>query len=132
MDTVLGGPLFFGPGAALFLGLSDEWSPYARVQVLASSPSRLRNLRIDTYTGTTAALSWKASPEKGITSYLVSYGPAATPRSRRLTVAAPHAVLTGIAPGTIVSVKAVNARGLEGWDWAKTIVGEPHAARITQ
>ena len=37
-----------------------------------------------------------------------------------------------VPPGTIVSVKAVNALCLEGWDWAKTIVGEPHATRITQ
>jgi hypothetical protein len=37
-----------------------------------------------------------------------------------------------VTAGTVVSVKAVNARGLEGWDWAKTIVGEGHATRITQ
>jgi hypothetical protein len=40
--------------------------------------------------------------------------------------------LPPIAAGTSVSVKAVNARGLEGWDWAKTMVGEPHATRMTQ
>jgi hypothetical protein len=31
-------------------------------------------------------------------------------------------MLTGIAPGTIVSVKAINTRGLEGWDWARVTV----------
>ena len=32
-----------------------------------------------------------------------------------------EAVVPGpLAPGTVVSVKAVNARGLEGWDWART------------
>jgi len=25
-------------------------------------------------------------------------------------------------PGTVLSVKAVNARGLEGWDWARVTV----------
>lgn len=35
---------------------------------------------------------------------------------------------------TLVWVKKVNARGLEGWDWAITTVGELHASRtrITQ
>jgi hypothetical protein len=27
-----------------------------------------------------------------------------------------------VAPGTMVSVKAVNQRGLEGWDWARTTI----------
>jgi len=43
-----------------------------------------------------------------------------------------HVTLPQLAAGAIVSVKAVNARGLEGWDWARTKVGEPHATRITQ
>ena len=30
--------------------------------------------------------------------------------------------LPRVPPGTIVSVKAVNARGLEGWDWARVTV----------
>jgi hypothetical protein len=34
----------------------------------------------------------------------------------------PAATLPGISPGTIVSVKAVNAKGLEGWDWARVMV----------
>jgi hypothetical protein len=34
-------------------------------------------------------------------------------------VVKPTATLTGIAPDTVVSVKAVNAKGLEGWDWAR-------------
>jgi hypothetical protein len=40
--------------------------------------------------------------------------------------------LPPVAAGTSISVKAVNARGLEGWDWARTTVGEAHATRITQ
>jgi hypothetical protein len=27
-----------------------------------------------------------------------------------------------VTPGTVLSVKAVNARGLEGWDWARVTV----------
>jgi hypothetical protein len=34
----------------------------------------------------------------------------------------PEASLPGAAPGMVVSVKAVNARRLEGWDWARAEV----------
>ena len=37
-------------------------------------------------------------------------------------------VIPGIAvlvkPGTVVAVKAVNARGMEGWDWVRVTVGQ--------
>jgi hypothetical protein len=49
-----------------------------------------------------------------------------------VTVTQPRATLPQLTAGTVVSVRAVNARGLEGWDWAKTIVGEGRAMRITQ
>jgi hypothetical protein len=90
----------------------------ATVMLLASSPSRLTRLRVDSYTGATASLSWAASPESGIASYVVAYGPPSDRLRHRVTVTQPRAVLSQIAPGMIVSVKAVNARGLEGWDWA--------------
>lgn len=44
----------------------------------------------------------------------------------------PRVTLPRIAALTVVSVKAVNARGLEGWDWARTTVGETNVTRITQ
>jgi hypothetical protein len=44
---------------------------------------------------------------------------------RRTTVRTPSVTLTAVAPGTVVSVKAVNARGLEGWDWARLTIGAP-------
>ena len=100
--------------------------------LMASSPSRLTNLKVDSYTGSAASLSWTPSPEQGIASYIVAYGPAADPLRHRVTVTRAQATLPQVSAGTIVSVKAVNARGLEGWDWAKTTVGEPHATRITQ
>jgi hypothetical protein len=112
----------------------------ATVMLLASSPSRLTNLKVDSYTacppkpgagpvcageGGAAALSWTPAPEAGITSYIVAYGTAADPLRHRIVVTQPRAMLPSIAAGTVVSVKAVNARGLEGWDWAKVVVGAP-------
>ncbi len=104
----------------------------ATVMLLASSPSRLTRLKVDSFRGTTASLSWAASPEAGVTSYIVAFGPAADPWRTRINVVQPHATLSPVTAGMVVRVKAVNARGLEGWDWATTTVGEPAAMRTTQ
>jgi Tol biopolymer transport system component len=94
----------------------------ATLMLLASSPSRLKDLKIDSFKNGSASLSWTPSPEKGVTGYIVAYGPVSNPDSHQLRVAKPSATLPGLAAGTVVSVKAVNAKGLEGWDWARVTV----------
>ena len=94
----------------------------ATVMLLASSPSRLKDLRVDSVKNGAATVSWTRSPEKGVAGYLVAYGPQAKPEAQRLRAVQPPVTLTGVAPGTVVSVKAVNERGLEGWDWARVTV----------
>jgi len=94
----------------------------ATVMLLASSPSRLKDLRIENFKGGIASLSWTPSPEKGVTAYIVAYGTAAKPEAQQLRVVKPSVTLIGISPGTAVAVKAVNAKGLEGWDWARVVV----------
>jgi Tol biopolymer transport system component len=93
----------------------------ATIMYLASSPSRLNNL-----TAARAAdgvsLTWDASPETGVRSYLVAYGPAEDPLRTRVTVTGPSTTLPAVPAGTHVAVKAVNDRGLEGWDWARTVI----------
>jgi Tol biopolymer transport system component len=111
--------------------LETSKTTVATIMLMASSPSRLTNLKVDSYTGAVASVSWTPSPEQGVAKYVVAYGPAADPMRHTVTVTQPQATLTPIAAGTVISVKAVNARGLEGWDWAKTIVGAPHATRMT-
>jgi hypothetical protein len=91
----------------------------ATLMLLASSPSRLTDLKVESVSGGTAKLSWTPSPEKGVTGYIVAYGPVSSPRARTLRVTTPAATVPGIAPGMVISVKAVNAKGLEGWDWAR-------------
>jgi hypothetical protein len=108
----------------------------ATLMLLASSPSRIKNLKVET-AGGSATVTWAPSPEKDVTSYIVAYDPTSparrssvsntasgggAPMSRRVTVTAPRAKLAGVSPGSIVAVKAVNARGLEGWDWARVTV----------
>jgi Tol biopolymer transport system component len=91
----------------------------ATLMLLASSPSRLTGLAVVRNDGSTAELRWNPSPESGVTGYVVTYGPAERPLERRTSVRTPRVTLTGVAPGTVVAVRAVNARGLEGWDWAR-------------
>jgi Peptidase family M28/WD40-like Beta Propeller Repeat len=94
----------------------------ATLALLASSPSRLKDLKVDGVKGTTATVSWRPSPETGVTGYVVSYGPPTRPDAQQLRVTKPSAVLRNAAPGTVVAVKATNAKGLEGWDWARVTV----------
>jgi hypothetical protein len=92
------------------------------LMMLASSPSRIKNLTVEGFTGGAATVAWTPSPESGVTTYVVASGPASAPMTDRMTVKTPRARVTGLKPGDVISVKAVNARGLEGWDWARTTV----------
>ena len=93
----------------------------ASLVAMASSPSRLKSLAA-VRQGNQVDVTWTASPESSVTSYVVTYGPAANPFERRLAVKTPRATLTALPEGTSVAVKAVNARGMESWDWARTTV----------
>jgi hypothetical protein len=92
----------------------------ATLTYLASSPSRLKDVKA-TRTAGGVAVTWTPSPEKGIKQYVVSYGPAGG-KTTRLVVTTPSATLPALPAGTEVAVKAVNLKGLEGWDWARTVI----------
>ncbi len=94
----------------------------ATLMLLASSPARLRDLKVSSITGTAAKVSWTPAPERGITGYVVAYGPSSHPEAQQLRVTRPSATVPKAPPGTVISVKAINARGLEGWDWARATV----------
>jgi len=133
---VLGSPHYHQPSDRLEfenhqLIAETSKTTIATLMLMASSPSRLTHLTIDGATPQATTVSWNASAEKGVTSYIVAYGPQADPLRRRLTVVQPRAMLPPLAAGTIVSVKAVNAHGLEGWDWARIVAGHPAPHRTT-
>jgi hypothetical protein len=94
----------------------------ATLMMLASSPSRLSDLKIESVSGGLAKVTWTPSPERGVTDYLVSYGPSSNPEARQMRVKTPAANVPNAVPGTVIQVKAINSRGLEGWDWARTSV----------
>ena len=91
--------------------------------LLASSPSRLTDLKVDSYQNGTATLSWKPSPEAGVTSYIVSQAAkGASGKPATLTTVRSPSATVKVAPGSVLSVKAVSAKGIEGWDWAHVTV----------
>lgn len=91
----------------------------ATLMLLASSPSRVPDLAAADVKNGSVMVSWSPSREKGVTGYVVSYGPAAKPLAQRVRVATPSVTLKGVSAGMVVAVKAVNAKGLEGWDSAR-------------
>ena len=93
----------------------------ATLMLLASSPSRLEDLKVERDQNGLASVTWTPSPEKGITGYIVAWGPPAQPESQQIRVTKPAASIKAPA-GSVVAVKAVNQKGLEGWDWARAVV----------
>jgi hypothetical protein len=94
----------------------------ATLMLLASSPSRLTDLKVTHLPGAAAKVSWTPSPENGITGYIVTYGPASNPEAQQLRVTQPSVTIPKAPAGTVISAKAVNAKGLESWDWARIAI----------
>jgi hypothetical protein len=92
--------------------------------LLASSPSPVKGLKaVKTEAGPGGGeveVSWTPNPEKGISYYVVTWGPEGKAPAGSRKVKDPRAVIKGLKPGAAekwwVSVKAVNARGLASWD----------------
>ncbi|MEO7362020.1 MAG: M20/M25/M40 family metallo-hydrolase [Gemmatimonadaceae bacterium] len=97
----------------------------ATLMMLASSPSRVAGLAVANSTPVPITATWTPSPEKGIERYLVRYGPADAPDKYRAEVTQPKAALPNAEPGMVVRVKAVNRKGMEGWDWARFTIPNP-------
>jgi len=89
----------------------------ATIMYMASSPSRLGGIVAHGNT-----VTWDRARERGVARYLVRYGPPSSPMQYSATVTNPRITLNSLREGWHVAVKAVNARGLEGWDWARTTV----------
>lgn len=91
----------------------------ATLMLLASSPSRVAGLNAAPNAQGAYTATWKASPEISVAKYRVRYGPEESPSKFSMTVTQPTALLPQAKPGMTVQVKAVNKKGMEGWDWAR-------------
>jgi hypothetical protein len=91
----------------------------ASVMMLASSPSRVTGLQVsDAGGGQGIRVSWTPAVEADVTEYLVATGPEDDPLRDVTRTRETSLVISGEAPA-VLSVKAVNERGMEGWDWAR-------------
>jgi hypothetical protein len=101
----------------------------ASIMMLASSPAPVKDLKVISLKGETAEVTWTSSPEQGVVSYLIEYGPEKNLSASSITVAEPRARLQGLqikrGERLAVAVKAVNGRGIASWDWARTISSMP-------
>jgi hypothetical protein len=93
----------------------------ASLVALASSPARVKGLKAVRTAGQ-VEMTWSPSPERDVTGYVVAHGPATNPLQTRVVSRNPRATLSAVPPGSHVAVRAVNARGLESWDWARAVV----------
>ena len=91
----------------------------ASIMLMASSPSRVKDLTA-VVKGAGAEVAWAPSPEKDVSAYLVRSW--TNGQSRDVRVTTPRATIAGARTGDAVWVKAVTARGIEGWDWQRTTV----------
>jgi Tol biopolymer transport system component len=95
----------------------------AAVMMVASSPGPVRGLKIASLKAAAAEAAWTPNPEKAVESYVVTYGPEASPAAATVTVKEPRASLTGFqlkkGESLAVSVKAVTPGGIESWDVAR-------------
>jgi hypothetical protein len=91
----------------------------ASAVLLASSPSRLTGLSAEAGESGAVTVRWDPAVESDVTHYLVVFGPPGDTEAATLEVTVPEVTLEDVGPGTRIAVKAVNRRGLEGWDWAR-------------
>ena len=68
-------------------------------------------------------VTWDAVRESDVTDYLIRFTRAdGVVQVREVTTFSgevPRVLLDDVQPGSLVEVKALNDRGLEGWDWAR-------------
>jgi hypothetical protein len=96
----------------------------ASLMLLASSPARLKGLKVTARRGTGVELGWTAGPEHDVSRYEVWLPEADGGKGRSYFVDRPAIQLTGVPEGARVGVRAVNAKGMNGWDWAWVTVGK--------
>ncbi len=90
----------------------------ASIMLLASSPSRLTGIEYERRDAS-VEVWWNPAVESDATHYIVTYGPPGDPSQTSVTINDPRVTLSDAEPGSFIAVKAVNSRGMAGWDWSR-------------
>jgi hypothetical protein len=91
----------------------------ASAVLMASSPSRVGGLTAARAADGSVDLRWAPAVERGVTSYRVRWEDGEGRTGGARVVRGSSARLAGVPAGATVAVRAIGARGLEGWDWAR-------------
>jgi hypothetical protein len=91
----------------------------ASVVLMASSPSRLAGLAATRGAGGSVDVRWNAAVERGVTSYRVRWEDDEGKTGGERVVKGTTVRLSAVPREATVQVRAIGARGLEGWDWAR-------------
>jgi Peptidase family M28/WD40-like Beta Propeller Repeat len=91
----------------------------ASVVLMASSPSRVTGLTAARGTDGMVDAKWNTAVERGVTGYRVRWEDADGKVGGMQVVKGTAARLRAVPNGATVEVRAIGARGLEGWDWAR-------------
>jgi len=91
-------------------------STTATLMMLANAPSKVTGLNVLDLGGNQTDVSWDASPESDIDFYIVKYTDQMG-NSHEQTVRGTETSLNRADISKPISVKAVNNRGIQGWDW---------------
>jgi len=129
---VLGNPYYHQPTDLLETvnhQLLVEAAKYnvASIMMLASSPTPVKGLKVVLAKNGAANVEWAASAENGIASYVIEYGLESNPAALRFPVKEPKFQIPSVTlkkdEKLCVAVKAVTARGIESWEWARATAG---------
>ncbi len=93
----------------------------ASLMLLASSPSRIKGITSREVSRNMIELSWKPAREKDVDRYIVQYK-VLDGTLYSIETDKPEITLPMLENGTEVRIKAINSRGLEGWDWSRLII----------
>ncbi len=91
----------------------------ASVVLMASSPSRLTDVSARRGPAGAVDVSWAPAVERGVASYRVRWEDEDGGTGGMQIVKGTSARLVKVPPGATVAVRALGARGIEGWDWAR-------------
>ena len=96
----------------------------ASIMLMASSPSRLTGLTAARGAEGTVEAKWDAAAERGVASYRVRWVDSEGKVGGAQVVKGTTARLRAVPKGAAIQVRALGAKGLEGWDWAQTQLGD--------
>jgi hypothetical protein len=96
----------------------------ASVALMASSPSRVDSLTAVRGGDGVVDARWKAAVERGVSGYRVRWESPEGKVGGMQVLKGTTARLRGVPRGATIQVRAIGARGLEGWDWARARLTE--------